>query len=200
MKSEEFIKFSDPLDLFAAWFKEAKDNDAYNYNACCLATADVRGVPSARMILIKSFDERGFVFFTNTNSRKASEFDRNVKVALCFYWKPLKRQVRIEGSIMDLTFKESDEYFSTRTRESQIGAWASRQSEFMQDGYSMLINKYKFYEEKFLNTNIPRPDFWSGKIVSPEKIEFWVERNNRLHERLLFTALNDRWSKEYLYP
>ena len=198
MKSEEFIKFSDPLKLFSLWFDEAKVKDSYNYNACCLATADVRGVPSARMVLIKSFDERGFVFFTNTNSRKASEFARNIKVALCFYWKPLKRQVRIEGTIMDLSIKESDDYFESRSRQSQIGAWASKQSNFMEGGYDTLLNNYKFYEEKFLKIDVPRPDFWQGKIVLPEKIEFWKERDNRLHERLLFTALNDRWSKEYL--
>tara|TARA_Y100001935_G_scaffold235001_1_gene218660 strand:+ start:152 stop:754 length:603 start_codon:yes stop_codon:yes gene_type:complete len=200
MKSEEFIKFSDPLKLFSLWFDEAKEKDTYNYNACCLATADVRGVPSARMVLVKSFDERGFIFFTNTNSRKAEEFQRNNKVALCFYWKPLKRQVRIEGTIMDLPFKESDKYFKTRPRKSQIGAWASKQSNFMEGGYTTLLKKYKLYEEKFLGIDIPRPDFWCGKVILPEKIEFWIEKDNRLHERLLFTAQNEKWAKEYLYP
>jgi len=182
------------------WFKEAKNKESYNYDACCLATADVRGVPSARMVLVKSFDERGFTFFTNSNSRKAKEFEKNIKVALCFYWKSLKKQVRIEGTIMDLTMEESDKYFQSRSRGSQISAWASKQSEFIQDGYSTLMDNYKFYEKKFKNNKIPRPEFWQGKIVMPEKIEFWIERANRLHERLLFTALTNKWNKEYLYP
>lgn len=200
MKSEEFKKFSDPLELFNLWFNEAKKKESYNYNACCLATADTRGFPSARMILIKNFDERGFIFFTNTKSRKAQEFQRNVKVALCFYWKSLKKQVRIEGTIMDLTVEESNKYFQTRSRGSQIGAWSSKQSEFIHGGYSTLIDEYQVYEKKFKDKKIPRPEFWQGKIVMPEKIEFWIERDNRLHERLLFTALSDKWNKEYLYP
>jgi len=200
MKSEEFKKFSDPLELFYLWFKEAKNKESYNYDACCLATADVRGIPSARIVLIKYFDERGFIFFTNINSRKAQEFNRNVKVALCFYWKSLKKQVRVEGTITDLTIEESDKYFRTRPRGSQISSWSSKQSEFINGGYSTLTDEYKAYEKKFKDNKIPRPDFWQGKIVMPEKIEFWIERENRLHERLLFTTLSDKWNKEYLYP
>ncbi len=200
MKSEEFIEFFDPIELFSNWIADAKKHEEKNYNAFCLATSDVMGVPSARMILLKSFDERGFIFFTNLNSKKAKEFDKNVKVALCFYWKSLNKQVRIDGTIMDLPLKESDEYFSNRPRDSQIGSWASDQSNYIDGGYKNLIKKFAFYKNKFKGNKISRPKHWAGKIVVPEKIEFWSERKNRLHERVLFSAYNDEWKKEYLYP
>ena len=200
MKSEEFIKFSDPIKLFSIWLEDAKKKEINDYNACCLATCDVAGVPSARMILIKSFDERGFVFYTNLQSRKAKEFEKNVRVALCFYWKSLKKQISIEGPLLELPNKEADDYFQSRSRESQIAAWASKQSDYLPEGYKSLENNIEYYENKFKNQIIPRPNFWSGRIVVPEKIEFWKNVKNRLHERVLFTPASGNWLKEFLYP
>ena len=200
MKSEEFKKFSDPMKLFSLWLDEAKNKELNDYNACCLATCDAAGIPSARMILLKKFDERGFVFFTNLQSRKAKEFERNVRVALCFHWKSLKKQIRIEGPLLELPKSEADTYFQSRARDSQIGAWASQQSSYLPKGYKSLEEKIEFYESKFKNQVVPRPSFWGGRIVVPERIEFWKDVKNRLHERMLFKADNENWLKEYLYP
>jgi len=200
MKSEEFKKFSDPMKLFSLWLDEAKNKEINDYNACCLATCDAAGIPSARMILLKKFDERGFVFFTNLQSRKAKEFERNVRVALCFHWKSLKKQIRIEGPLLELPKSEADTYFQSRARDSQIGAWASQQSSYLPKGYKSLEEKIEFYESKFKNQVVPRPSFWGGRIVVPERIEFWKDVKNRLHERMLFKADNENWLKEYLYP
>ena len=200
MKSEEFKKFSDPMKLFSLWLDEAKNKEINDYNACCLATCDAAGIPSARMILLKKFDERGFVFFTNLQSRKAKEFERNVRVALCFHWKSLKKQIRIEGPLLELPKNEADTYFQSRARDSQIGAWASQQSSYLPKGYKSLEEKIEFYESKFKNQVVPRPSFWGGRIVVPERIEFWKDVKNRLHERMLFKADNEDWLKEYLYP
>ena len=200
MKSEEFKKFSDPMKLFSLWLDEAKNKEINDYNACCLATCDAAGIPSARMILLKKFDERGFVFFTNLQSRKAKEFERNVRVALCFHWKSLKKQIRIEGPLLELPKSEADTYFQSRARDSQIGAWASQQSSYLPKGYKSVEEKIEFYESKFKNQVVPRPSFWGGRIVVPERIEFWKDVKNRLHERMLFKADNENWLKEYLYP
>ena len=200
MKSEEFKKFSDPMKLFSLWLDEAKNKEINDYNACCLATCDAAGIPSARMILLKKIDERGFVFFTNLESRKAKEFERNVRVALCFHWKSLKKQIRIEGPLLELPKNEADKYFQSRARDSQIGAWASHQSSYLPKGYKSLEEKIEFYESKFKNQVVPRPSFWGGRIVVPERIEFWKDVKNRLHERMLFKAANENWLKEYLYP
>ena len=200
MKSEEFKKFSDPMKLFSLWLDEAKNKEINDYNACCLATCDAAGIPSARMILLKKFDERGFVFFTNLQSRKAKEFERNVRVALCFHWKSLKKQIRIEGPLLELPKNEADTYFQSRARDSQIGAWASQQSSYLPKGYKSLEEKIEFYESKFKNQVVTRPIFWGGRIVVPERIEFWKDVKNRLHERMLFKADNENWLKEYLYP
>jgi len=200
MKSEEFKKFSDPMKLFSLWLDEAKNKEINDYNACCLATCDAAGIPSARMILLKKFDERGFVFFTNLQSRKAKEFERNVRVALCFHWKSIKKQIRIEGPLLELPKSEADTYFQSRARDSQIGAWASQQSSYLPKGYKSLEEKIEFYESKFKNQVVPRPSFWGGRIVVPERIEFWKDVKNRLHERMLFKADNENWLKEYLYP
>ena len=200
MKSEEFKKFSDPMKLFSLWLDEAKNKEINDYNACCLATCDAAGIPSARMVLLKKFDERGFVFFTNLQSRKAKEFESNVRVALCFHWKSLKKQIRIEGPLLELPKNEADIYFQSRARDSQIGAWASQQSSYLPKGYKSLEEKIEFYESKFKNQVVPRPSFWGGRIVVPERIEFWKDVKNRLHERMLFKADNEDWLKEYLYP
>ena len=133
-------------------------------------------------------------------SRKAKEFERNVRVALCFHWKSLKKQIRIEGPLLELPKNEADTYFQSRARDSQIGAWASQQSSYLPKGYKSLEEKIEFYESKFKNQVVPRPSFWGGRIVVPERIEFWKDVKNRLHERMLFKADNENWLKEYLYP
>ena len=199
MKAKE-LKALDPLELFRKWYLEAEKLESNNPNACCLATTDIRGFPSARMILVKKFDERGFVFYTNLNSKKAENFSSNSKVALCFHWKSLSKQVRVEGSIMDLPSKEADDYFSSRDRDSQIGALISKQSKPLSGGISELDKKFKLEKAKLGTRKIARPSFWSGKIVRPEKIEFWSSRDYRLHERILYTTFNKGWKKEYLYP
>ena len=152
------------------------------------------------MILVKKFDERGFVFYTNLNSKKAEDFSRNIKVALCFHWKSTGKQVRIEGPVIDLPDQEADDYFESRERESQIGSLVSKQSKLLTDGISGLDKEFMIEKRKLGNKKILRPSFWSGKIVVPEKIEFWKSRNYRLHERILFTAFNNEWKKECLYP
>jgi len=189
-----------PIKFFEDWYLEAKKFELNNPNACCLATSDSSGFPSARMILIKSYDERGFTFFTNLHSRKAEDFSKNIKAALCFHWKSTEKQVRIEGSLMDLPEEESNKYFETRDRNSQIGAWVSKQSKVINGGMKKLEQEFFLQKNKFADKKIPRPPFWSGKIVVPEKIEFWKSKEHRLHERILFTAFNNKWKKEYLYP
>ena len=190
----------DPIKIFEKWYLEAKKSELNNPNACCLATSDLMGYPSARMILVKKFDERGFIFYTNLNSKKAEDFSRNIKVALCFHWKSTGKQVRIEGPVIDLPDQEADDYFESRERESQIGSLVSKQSKLLTDGISGLDKEFMIEKRKLGNKKILRPLFWSGKIVVPEKIEFWKSRNYRLHERILFTAFNNEWKKEYLYP
>ena len=190
----------DPIKIFEQWYLEAKEKEINNPNACCLATADSLGYPSARMVLIKTFDNRGFSFYTNLNSRKAQDLSRNVKAALCFHWKSTGKQVRVEGPVIDIPNSEADNYFKSRHRESQIGAWVSKQSSFLSTGLSKLDQEFNREKERIGNKEVARPHFWSGKIVVPEKIEFWKSRASRLHERILFTAYKDEWKKEYLYP
>ena len=167
MKAKE-LKALDPVELFRKWYLEAEKLEPNNPNACCLATTDIKGLPSARMILVKKFDERGFVFYTNLNSKKAENFSSNTKVALCFHWKSLGKQVRVEGSIVDLPSKEADDYFAARDRDSQIGALISKQSKPLPGGILELEKKFKLEKAKLGTRKIARPSFWSGKIIIPE--------------------------------
>jgi len=164
-----------------------------------LATVENRDEPSVRIVLLKAFDERGFVFYTSYEGRKGRQLLANPKAALCFYWAPLDIQVRIEGTATKVTDEEADAYFATRERRSQIGAWASRQSEPLESP-TALHERVARYEQEFNGKDVPRPGYWSGFRVRPEKIEFWKGKPNRLHERHLYTRDGDGWRIETLYP
>jgi pyridoxamine 5'-phosphate oxidase len=164
-----------------------------------LATADVSGRPSARMVLVRGADERGFVFHTNYNSRKAKELDQNPWAALCIHWPTLEEQIRIEGRVSRLSADESDVYFASRPRGSQLGAWASDQTALL-PSRETLEERYREIERRFDGQPVPRPSFWGGFRLRPERIEFWYGRPDRLHDRLVYTRDGDRWRIERLYP
>ncbi len=168
--------------------------------AMCLATATRDAVPSARIVLLKAYDERGFVFYTNLESRKSDELKENPYAALCFHWMPLERQVRIEGSVEPVSAAEADAYFASRPRESRIGAWSSDQSRPLQER-TLLEQRIAQMQERFADNEVPRPPHWSGWRVVPRVIEFWQQGDSRLHERELFTRQsNHSWGMQWLYP
>src|SRR5271166_1566593 len=192
----DFTAADEPLRLFAAWFAEAQRAEPVNPDAMALATVDADGLPNARMVLLKGFDERGFVFYTNVDSVKGHELAEAPKAALTFYWKSLQRQVRIRGSVEPVLAAEADSYFATRSRMAQIGAWASKQSAALES--RMAFEKaIAVQTAKFAIGTVPRPPFWSGFRVMPEQIEFWQERPFRLHDRIVFARadLNAPWTK-----
>ncbi|MBU6339191.1 MAG: pyridoxamine 5'-phosphate oxidase [Rickettsiales bacterium] len=196
------VDFETPFAKFKEWFEKAKTNGSIvEPTAMCLATVDENGCPSARMILLKKFDERGFCFFTNLTSRKGKELVQNQNVALCFYWGVLGMQIRIEGSVEKVSIKEADDYFLSRRRGSQIGAWASKQSCEMADWQEFQDRITKITED-FDGQDVPRPPFWSGFRVIPKRIEFWSEGEFRIHHREVFVKLEDKekWQLQKLYP
>jgi len=197
----DFTDADEPLRLFAAWFAEAKRAEPVNPDAMTLATIDADGLPNARLVLLKSFDERGFVFYTNVDSTKGHELDGAPKAALTFYWKSLQRQVRVRGDVEPVSTEEADAYFASRSRMAQIGAWASKQSAALES--RMAFEKaIALFTAKFAIGTVPRPPNWSGYRVVPQEIEFWQERPFRLHDRVAFTrvSLNAPWTKTRLYP
>ncbi len=189
----------DPIQLFGQWFAAARKAGILLPEAMTLATASADGAPSARMVLLKGFDERGFEFYTNLGSRKADELTANPRAALCFHWGVLQRQVRIEGDVTQLSRKASATYFRTRPRGSQVGAWASRQSQPLEDR-EMLARRVREIEKRFEGGEVPLPDFWGGYMLEPQHIEFWQGRADRLHDRLLFQREEDGWSSRRLHP
>ena len=202
----DFTETDEPLRLFAAWFAEAKRSEPVNPDAMTLATVDASGLPNARMVLMKGFDDRGFVFYTNGDSIKGRELAAAPKAALTFYWKSLQRQVRIRGYVEPVSAEEADAYFASRSRMAQIGAWASKQSSELESrlAFEKAIARFT---AKFAIGAVPRPPFWSGYRVVPQEIEFWSERPFRLHDRVAFTraisnasAAKAPWVKTRLYP
>lgn len=189
----------DPISLFKDWLADAERSEPNNPNAMTLATVTPDGAASARMILLKGVDERGFTFYTNLGSRKAEQLSANPRAALCFYWKSLKRQVHVEGTVERVDDAEADAYFATRPRGAQIGAWASKQSRPMEGRFRLEARVAK-YTAKFHVGTVPRPDFWSGFRVVPEHIEFWREQPFRLHDRVVYHRDGGGWRKERLYP
>lgn len=193
------IEQRDPVKFFAEWFDDAEHSGLMLPEAMTLATATKRGAPSARMVLLKSFDQDGFVFYTNYGSQKAKELDENPQAALVFHWSPLQRQIRIEGSVTKVSKQESEVYFQSRARGSRIGAWSSKQSHKL-ESRSVLVQREKFYQEKFKDKEITLPEFWGGYRLKPERIEFWQGRINRLHDRVIFEQQDGRWNSSRLYP
>ncbi len=190
---------NNPINLFKNALRRASAASIRLPNAMCLSTVSSTGRPSSRMMLLKGADARGFVFYTNLKSRKAKEFFGNPNVSLCFSWIKLQKQVRIEGRVKRVSETEADAYFTTRPRGSQIGAWASDQSETLAFRKTLLA-RAKAFEKKFKGRRVPRPPFWSGFVVIPSRIEFWHGRPDRLHERYLYEKKSGRWTAKQLYP
>jgi pyridoxamine 5'-phosphate oxidase len=189
----------DPIHLFDSWFAEAKASEPNDPDAMALATVDSKGQPSVRMVLLKGHDDRGFVFYTNLDSRKGGELAANPQAALLFHWKSLRRQVRIEGPVEPVSDAEADAYFASRGRDSRLGAWASDQSRPL-DSRAAFEARFEEMRARFDGGDVPRPPRWSGFRIIPRAIEFWNDRAHRLHERRLFVRTADGWTESLLYP
>ena len=196
-----FLDLKDPIQLFKVWMEEAKKTEPNDPNAVALATSNKKNLPSVRMVLLKDFNENGFVFYTNLNSQKGIELKENPNASMCFHWKSLLRQVRISGSVSSVSDKVADQYYNTRGYESRIGAWASKQSKVL-SSRDELISSIKDYKKKFDDqNNVPRPSHWSGWNLSPLTIEFWLDGESRIHERLKYSKDNNGiWTQSLLSP
>lgn len=190
---------ADPFGLFASWMEDAVTKEINDPNAMCLATIDADGRPSARMVLLKHVDERGFVFYTNRDSRKGRALKANPVAALCFHWKTLGRSVRVEGAVQWVDDAESDAYYNSRSQGSRIGAWASQQSQEL-ESRTLLANRVAALEKEYEASGIPRPPHWGGYRVIPDSIEFWHDGAHRLHTRLVYARKSAGWTKKMLYP
>jgi pyridoxamine 5'-phosphate oxidase len=196
-----FLDLDDPFELFEEWFEVAKKKEINDPNALALGTASKEGVPSVRMVLLKGFDKDGFIFYTNLKSQKSKELKENPNATMCFHWKSLLRQIRIVGKLNQVDDKTADDYYSTRAYESRIGAWASKQSSILKSRDELLNNLENFKKKYSDKDNVPRPDHWSGWNLKPSSIEFWLDGDNRIHERLKYTLdNNNNWEKSLLSP
>ena len=196
-----FLDVNDPIDLFKAWMKEAKVSEPNDPNALALATADKNAIPSARMVLLKDFNKEGFVFYTNLESQKGNELKENPNASMCFHWKSLLRQIRINGKLSKVENEVADQYYNSRSYDSRIGAWASKQSSVLKNRNDLILS-IEEYKKKYKDENIvPRPQHWSGWILSPLNIEFWLDGENRIHERLRYNKnKNGDWIRFLLNP
>ena len=195
-----FEDLDNPIDLFKKWFKKAEETEINDPNAVALATADQKNQPSVRMVLLKGLSDKGFVFYTNFNSKKGSDLKSNQQASMCFHWKSLRRQVRVIGQVEQVTEKEADEYYNSRPYKNRISAWASNQSEQL-ESREVFLKKIAEFEKKYPDTNnVPRPPHWSGWRILPKEIEFWLDGEGRIHERLNYINQKGKWTKEILYP
>ena len=196
-----FLDLEDPFELFEKWFVEAKKKEINDPNALALGTVSRDCIPSVRMVLLKGFDKNGFVFYTNLNSQKGNELKKNPNATMCFHWKSLLRQIRIVGTLKLVDDKTADDYYNTRAYESRIGAWASKQSSILKSRDELLKNIESFKKKYNDKKNVPRPGYWSGWCLKPSSIEFWLDGDNRIHERLKYTLIEkDFWQKNLLSP
>jgi pyridoxamine 5'-phosphate oxidase len=196
---DDFTTAAEPFSLFAEWFAAAKEREINDPNAMALATVDAGGLPNLRMVLLKGVDASGFVFYTNEESAKGRELAGSGKAALLFHWKSLRRQVRLRGTVAEVSAAEADAYFASRPRDSRIGAWASQQSRPLESRFA-LEKAIAFYAAKYAIGDVPRPPYWKGYRVTPQGFEFWADRPFRLHDRVGFLREADGWRKERLYP
>ena len=195
-----FEDLANPVDLFKNWFSKAEEGEINDPNAVALATADKSNQPNVRMVLLKGLSDKGFVFYTNFNSKKGSELKGNQKASMCFHWKSLRRQVRVVGKVEEVASKEADDYYNSRPYKNRISAWASAQSQVL-DKRETFLEKIKEFEKKYPDiNNVPRPSHWSGWRIHPSEVEFWIDGENRIHERLNYIFKKGKWVKEILYP
>ena len=196
-----FKDLENPIDLFKEWFNEAKKSELNDPNALAISTANKEGISSVRIVLLKNYNKNGFVFYTNLNSKKSDDIKINPNASMCFYWKSLFRQIRITGKILKVNDKDADNYYNSRSYDSKIGAWASKQSHILEkkeDLYKSIADYKKKYPE---TTNVPRPNHWSGWNLIPYEIEFWLQGKNRIHERLKYIKKeNGNWDRFLLNP
>ncbi len=195
-----FEDLDNPIDLFKKWYHEAKKSEINDPNAVALATSNKDNIPSVRMVLLKDFSNKGFVFYTNLESKKSRDIKSNPNAAMCFHWKSLLRQIRIVGKISPVSKDEADEYYNSRAYGSRIGAWASRQSSILNNRDELMKSISSFKKKYPDSKNVPRPAYWSGWNLEPKKIEFWLDGENRIHERLEYNLNNDTWEKNLLSP
>ena len=196
-----FLDLDNPFELFQKWFEEAEKKEINDPNALALGTANKKGIPSVRMVLLKSYNEKGFIFYTNLNSQKGNEIKDNPNASMCFHWKSLLRQIRIVGTLKQVDDETADEYYNSRAYDSRIGAWASKQSNILKSR-DELLNALDDYKKKYKDrNNVPRPNHWSGWNLKPSTIEFWLDGDNRIHERLKYSlGENSNWTKSLLSP